>query len=129
MTATTGHCLCGAVRFAYEGEARWAGYCHCESCRRATAAPVTAYLGVPNAQWRWTGAAPSRYASSPGTDWLFCATCGTRVAYDSERQADEIHFFAALLDRPEEYRPKAHYHYEERLPWLTIADDLPKRTG
>ena len=125
----TGHCLCGAVRFAYDGPENWRGYCHCDSCRRATSSPVTAYMGVPNGKWRWTGAEPARFSSSPGVTWHFCATCGSHVAYQAERYGHEIHFFAALLDDPQEFAPRGHFHYEERLPWLTITDDLPKQTG
>lgn len=125
----TGHCLCKSVSFACEGPANWTGYCHCESCRRATASPVTAYVGIPNGQWRWTGAEPRAYESSPGTRWLFCGTCGSPVAYDSTRHPDEIHFFAALFDDPAAVAPTVHYHYEERLPWPVITDDLPKKTG
>jgi hypothetical protein len=129
MQESTGHCQCGAVGFVYDGAESWRGYCHCDSCRRATSSPVTAYLGVPHGHWRWTGARPKSWASSPGTHWLFCPDCGSHVAYDSDRQPDEIHFFAALLDRPETYRPEAHFHFEEHLPWLTIADDLPRHSG
>ncbi len=125
-----GHCLCGAVSFAYDGPENWRGYCHCDSCRRATSSPVTAYIGVPDGSLALDRRAPHSYASSPGVDWLFCATCGSHVAYRTDRHPDEIHFFAALLDDPAELRPAdAHYHYEERLPWPAIADDLPKKTG
>jgi hypothetical protein len=40
-----GHCLCGAVRFSADGEPKWTGYCHCQSCRRHTGAPVSPYAG------------------------------------------------------------------------------------
>jgi hypothetical protein len=40
----TGHCYCGAIRFAVdipEGDAPiFTAYCHCDSCRRAHAAPL-----------------------------------------------------------------------------------------
>jgi hypothetical protein len=40
-----GRCLCGAVRFTADGPPKWTGYCHCQSCRRHTGAPVSAYAG------------------------------------------------------------------------------------
>lgn len=124
----TGHCLCGATTFAYDGPENWRGFCHCESCRRATSSPMTAYLGVPNGAWRWTGVAPRSYQSSPGTSWLSCATCGSLVAYDSDRYPEEIHFLAALLDEPAAFAPQAHFHWDEHLPWLHLSDDLPKKS-
>jgi hypothetical protein len=129
MAERTGHCLCGATSFAYAGEENWRGHCHCESCRRASSSAFTTYVGVPDGTWRWTGAAPKIYISSPGTRWLFCATCGSHLAYDADHHPEEIHFFAALLDDAASFVPTAHYHYEERLPWPAISDDLPKKTG
>jgi hypothetical protein len=123
----TGHCLCGAVSFAYDGPENWRGYCHCDSCRRATGSPVTAFMGVPHGHWRWTGAEPVAYASSPGVTRRFCPTCGSPVSYQSLDQPDEIHFYAALLDDPADFAPDAHFHYDEHLPWLQITDGLKKK--
>jgi hypothetical protein len=129
MSETTGRCQCGALRYGFDGAPSWQGYCHCESCRRATAAPVAAYLGVPGGQWRWTQGVPRAWSSSPGVEWLFCGTCGAHVAYLSEKFGGEIHFFAASLDRPEAFRPESHVFFEEHLPWLKIEDSLPRSSG
>ena len=125
----SGHCLCGAVTFSYEGSENWRGYCHCDSCRRATASPVTTFMGVQNGKWRWTGKAPQTYVSSKGVIRSFCGTCGAQVSYQNEEMPDEIHFYAALLDDPENFLPEVHFHWEEHLPWLAIEDDLPKRSA
>ena len=50
-----GRCLCGAVRFTADGPPKWTGYCHCQSCRRHTGAPVSAYAGFEAAKVRFTG--------------------------------------------------------------------------
>ena len=45
-----GSCFCGAVRFTVTGEPAAMGYCHCESCRTWSAAPVNAFtLWKPDA--------------------------------------------------------------------------------
>ena len=92
----SGHCLCGAVTWTAEGPELWACYCHCESCRRTCAAPVTAFFGVPRAGFRWTGTDPAAYASSPGVTRRFCGTCGTPMAYLTDEDPDGIHLYAAL---------------------------------
>lgn len=127
MSEKTGHCLCGAVTFAYDGPENWMAHCHCESCRRATASPFTSFLGVPNGHWRWTGAEPKTYESSPGVTRSFCGTCGAPVAYQAERFPDEIHFYAALLDDPALYLPTLHVHSDEQVPWVTLGDGLPRK--
>ncbi|MEL7469128.1 MAG: GFA family protein [Pseudomonadota bacterium] len=126
MSEVNGRCLCGAVTYAYEGDVNWTGHCHCESCRRTCSAPVTTFFAVNNGQWRWTGAAPSVYASSPQAKRYFCAKCGTPMAYTHDKFDHEIHFYAASLDDPEGFVPTQHFHYDERLPWLHLSDDLKK---
>lgn len=125
----TGHCLCGGVQFEYEGTELFAGHCHCDSCRRQTASPFTTFVGVPNGTWAWTGQTPATYESSPGQTRYFCKTCGAPVAYTSSRWPDEIHFYAALLDDPQTFKPTENFHWEERLHWATSLDGLPKHTG
>lgn len=126
-TKTTGHCHCGAVSWAYDtGTETWACHCHCADCRRNCAAPVTSFIGVPVAAFRWTGATPKTYASSPGVTRHFCDTCGTPMAFQADRYAGEIHLYAATLTAPEQFKPQFHVHYDSRLPWLHLADDLPK---
>jgi len=126
MTTRRGHCLCGAVTFEYQGTENWRAYCHCESCRRCTASPVTAFLGVPLEAFRFTGEAPSVYESSPGVQRLFCGRCGSPMAYRADRYPGEIHLYAATLDDPENYAPQCHVHDAERLPWFDVRDDLKR---
>lgn len=125
MDGGTGRCLCGAVRYAFEGEPNWQGHCHCESCRRATGSPFTSFLAVDHSRFRWTGTAPAMRPSSPGVERGFCPACGTPMAYQSAARSHEIDLYAATLDNPAAYEPTFHAHWNERLPWLHIADGLP----
>ena len=130
MTATHGRCLCGHIRYVFDPEGvLWRGFCHCESCRRATASPVTAYLGVRDSAWRWVGPAPSRFDSSPGVRRFFCPRCGTPMAYQTDDDPGETHFFTATLDDPEDHAPTYHAYWNEKLSWLKLSDRLPRNAG
>jgi hypothetical protein len=124
-----GHCLCGRVRFAFEGDPLWVAHCHCESCRRATASAFTTYIGVPAAEASFTGDPPKTYASSPGALRRFCGVCGAQVSFESDRWPGEIHFFAALLDDPLSVTPQVHVNVAERLAWIALDDGLPCKAG
>ncbi|MEO1066123.1 MAG: GFA family protein [Pseudomonadota bacterium] len=126
---TTGRCLCGAVRFAFEGPLNWTCHCHCESCRRATSSPMTSFLGVPLQTFRWTGEAPKVFRSSPGVERLFCGKCGSQMAFLAEHYPGEIHLYAASLDDPEAFEAEMHVHHEERLAWFETTDNLPRKVG
>lgn len=126
MASTRGHCLCGDVAYEYDGPENWRSYCHCESCRRNTSAPVAAFFGVNRSAFRFTGKQPAVYQSSPGVRRLFCARCGTPMAYETDRRPAEIDLYAASLENPEAYRPQAHVHAAERLSWFDVRDELPR---
>jgi hypothetical protein len=121
-----GSCLCGEVSFEFHGPESWVAHCHCESCRRATSSPFTTFFGVPRTAYRFTGRKPGIYESSPGVRRLFCSRCGSHVAYDAEKHPHEIHFYAASLEDHRGLSPQAHVHWAERVPWIELADTLPK---
>lgn len=126
MNAGTGRCLCGAVAYEFTGPPNWQAHCHCESCRRNCSAPFTSYFGISHGKWRWTGAVPAIYASSPGVRRHFCATCGTPMAFEGETWPHEIHFYAASLADPTAFRPTAHVNFNEHLPWVVLDDGLKR---
>jgi hypothetical protein len=126
MTSKRGRCLCGEVTYEYSGPENWSAYCHCESCRRNTASPVTAFFGVPLAAFRFTGKLAAVYHSSPGVRRHFCANCGTPMAFEADRWPGEIHLYAAGLEDPEAYRPQGHVHFAEHLSWFDVKDNLPR---
>ena len=119
----TGHCLCGAVRFVVHGAPKWVSYCHCESCRRQTGAPVAAYAGFRSEQVEWTGQRPSEYGSSPGVVRGFCGRCASPVSFRGERWAGETHLHLGLFDKPD-LVPTNEAFPEERLPWVHLT--LPR---
>ncbi len=124
--AITGRCACGEVRFAARGEVRARNHCHCDSCRRATSSPFTTWLTVARAALRWTGAEPRAHASSPGVTRRFCGRCGSPMSYETDERPDEVDLYAASLDDSSDFAPEFHSHWDERVTWVTLADDLPR---
>ena len=126
MTLRKGRGLCGAVSYQYEGPENWVAHCHCESCRRNTSSPFTTFVGVPRTAYRFTGIEPAVYNSSPGVRRLFCPECGSPVAFDADHYPDEIHFYLAALEDASGLEPEQHGFAGEKVPWVTLGDDLPK---
>jgi hypothetical protein len=126
MTTRTGRCLCGAVRYRFSGAMLWQAHCHCESCRRNTSAALTTFFAVPKHDFAFEGDEPGAYASSPGVLRRFCRNCGTPMSYEYSGKPDEIHLYAASLDESGDVAPERHDFWNERVPWLSVTDDLPK---
>lgn len=127
--ALSGHCLCGAVRFSTRGLVRSAGHCHCESCRRATSSPITTFFTVPRDGTELSGESLRFFASSPGVRRGFCGTCGSPMSFETERRPEEIDLYVASLDAGLSVPVREHWHWDERVDWLHVQDDLPKSEG
>lgn len=126
MTVKRGRCLCGEVRYEYSGPELWRGHCHCESCRRNTSSPFTTWFGVLKTAYRFTGKQPAVYRSSPAARRMFCANCGTPMAFEHDKFPEETHFYAASLEDSSDFSPEFHSHWAERVPWVQLADTLPR---
>ncbi|WP_037307585.1 GFA family protein [Ruegeria halocynthiae] len=120
-----GHCLCGTIRYEIDPPVLPCVTCHCDSCRRQCAAPMTAYFGVRDGQWRWLGETPKTFNSSPGVERSFCPNCGTPISFRSQSMSDVLHLYVATLDDPEMAKPTLHVAHEEKLGWLKLDDGLP----
>ena len=122
----TGHCLCGQLRFEADGEPQWVSYCHCASCRRHTASPVTCFVNFKSDRVRFTGDR-TLYESSEGVTRSHCAICGTPISYETQCRSDEIDLYLNAFDNPQDFKPQIHAFFEEHIPWFDTQDDLPRK--
>lgn len=123
----SGRCLCGAVRYQFEGVPLWCAHCHCESCRRQTSAVFASFVGVRSEDIAWSGSGRRRYQSSPGVHRTFCGDCGSPMTYESEtRWPGETHLHIGSLDEPNAVAMGAHVHVDEQLSWIEVLDQLPR---
>lgn len=138
MTAPLpGRCYCGDVRFEVDPPTDFVSHCHCESCRLSHGAPLVTWTCVPDAQFRFTSGEPTIrwYRSSDVIEWGFCSRCGSSMLYraigdgHSEAKPGQMYVTVASLPGGPDRAPRAHVSYEERVPWLTSPDGLPKEEG
>ncbi len=119
-----GGCLCGAVRFVASGPPKGVYWCHCQSCRRHSGAPVSVFVNFERAAYRVTKGEISKFESTPGrTTRGFCAKCGSTLTCESARLPGETHFHVGAFDEAERLQPRRHVFQEERLPWLHTGDE------
>jgi hypothetical protein len=117
-------CFCGEVQFQVSGEPVAMGYCHCESCRHWSAAPVNAFsLWKPEALKVTHGAASiATYNKTPKSFRKWCTKCGGHLFTDHPGMG-VVDVYAALL--PElRFEPGVHVNYQETVQ--RIHDGKPK---
>jgi hypothetical protein len=115
-------CLCGAVRYEATGEPF---HCHCADCRKSSGAPFVTWASFRRHNFRFTHGTPREIAWA-GRVRSFCATYGTTLTFLSEPDTDEVDVAVCSFDCPDAILPEDHTWAEDRLPWIQLADDLPR---
>ena len=105
---------------------RDACFCHCTSCRRAAGAPFVAWGTVDEADFRIAAGRLAVVRSSHPVERGFCSACGTSLTYRNAQRPGEIDLTLATLDAPAAFEPRMHIWVQDKLPWVRIADDLPR---
>jgi hypothetical protein len=119
-----GECFCGAIRVEVNGDPEAMGYCHCESCRHWSAAPVNAFtLWKPGAVRIVEGRQYlSHVRKSDKSDRQFCRQCGGHVM-TLHPGFGLVDVYAAIIPGLP-FKPALHVNYSETV--LPMKDGLPK---
>ena len=130
-TASRGSCLCGAIGFVAALPSKWVAHCHCSRCRRAHGAPFVTWAGFAThavtiedegSSLRW-------HAADEGGMRGFCGRCGSPMFFKSECWPGELHIARALFIEPIDRAPQAHVFYDTHVEWVTVGDELPKKSS
>ena len=121
-----GSCLCGAVRWSFEGALERMVHCHCRMCRKAHGAPFATYTGGSRAHFRFDGGeeAVTTYESSPGFPRAFCSRCGSVAPYPVGDESMALP--AGPIDGDPGIRPAVHIYAKWKASWHAITDSLPR---
>jgi hypothetical protein len=126
--AVTGGCLCGAVRFTYDGAIGPAGYCHCADCRRCTGGAYTLSVRLLTSGFEVHCGSLGRYTKTGESGMPltrhFCSTCGSPIYTSSEHRPEFIHVKAGVLDDPSVVQPAHETWTRSRVVWAKIPSGI-----
>lgn len=125
MAEFSGSCSCGAVIWQARGAPTRNLICHCRDCQRGVSSAMSATIGFRPEDVQWSGPVVP-FKSSALAERAFCAECGTRLTFQSERWPDEVHISAVTLSDPSAYRPDTHVCTDETVPWLVLGGATPQ---
>jgi hypothetical protein len=121
MTALTGRCLCGAIRFRTTATPAHVSACHCSQCRRQSG-NYWASANVPAAALEITGE-PRWYEATPTARRGFCPTCGSFLFWQGTG-SDTIAFALGAVDGHTHLRLDAHIFTASKGDWYDLADGV-----
>ncbi len=71
------------------------------------------------------------FTSHPRALAACCGKCGTPLTWEGDGgdRGPIVEFHISTFDTPEVLVPTVHSFYPERIPWMDIADNLPRYEG
>jgi len=73
-----------------------------------------------------TAFSPARIASSRRAERTFCDRCDTPLTFQLHASPEELDVTVCSMDHPERIAPEDHTQTLTQLPWIRLADGLPR---
>jgi len=105
-----GSCYCRAVTFRVIGEPLRVGICHCADCRKTSGSAFSCFAVWPVSAFEQAGQVSTYGRRS------FCVTCGGRVTYVSDDEAEVM--IGSLDVAPTDLTPQYELWVPRREGWL-----------
>jgi hypothetical protein len=121
-----GGCFCGAIRYRLDGPRNRTTHCHCIHCRRLGGAPFVTWVETTRSGFHVVSGTMAAVESRPGITRRFCASCGTQITYENADTPESVDVTACSLDDPSPVVPEDHVWADRMLPWVKLADGLPR---
>ncbi len=129
MAEIKGGCLCGAVRYSVDAGPTFMANCHCDDCRKSSAAGHMSLIGVPAENIAFEGQV-SQYeiAAESGATVThhFCPICGSQLYNKTTNNPDGVAVVAATLDDPDIFSPQVSVYASKAMPWDPPKEGVPQ---
>lgn len=120
----SGSCLCGGVKYSGESQVPEYGFCHCESCKKASGSAFSANIGVDS--YSFVVDDPKsflkEFESSSGTHRFFCSNCGSPVFSKIDDIPEFVRIRLGTLDTDFDAKPSRHTFTNSKASWYEICD-------
>ena len=123
----TGHCLCGAVQYRYEGEPLTIGVCQCDRCQRQSGSAFLIGVIFPRDAVTIVGKLTTYESRLDGKNRLwrhFCPICGSAVSITLDRYPGIRSMMGGTLDDKTAINPRFSVWCSAAQPWITMPDGV-----
>jgi len=128
--ANTGQCLCGAVKYEFDGAPAMTGVCHCKNCQRQAGSAFSTLAGVAKSAFRFTAGEPTLYrdadtASGNTVERYFCGKCGSPIYSALPDQPDMLFLKTGTLDDTSSFQPQFQVWCDSKQNWVKLQEGVP----
>ena len=129
MSALTGRCACGEVRYRLHAAPMFVNCCHCLDCQRQTGSAFVLNALIEADRVELVSGAPKAVGvptdSGRPHEITRCPKCQTALwsTYGGRTQVRFIR--VGTLDEPSAVKPNAHIFTRSKQPWVGLPPDVP----
>jgi hypothetical protein len=125
----TGGCQCGSIRYSiFAPPSEPVAICHCRMCQKALGSSFGVFVAVNLTDFQWTRGSVTLFQSSSIAHRLFCARCGTPLAYQA-KQRPLIDICLGSFDQPQQFgKPQMQMGLESCLGEWALIQDVDGKT-
>lgn len=120
-----GSCLCGKVRYTYEGEIAEIAMCHCSQCRKAQGSAFATNSPVEDDKLSFTGIEYIKeFQSSESKVRAFCSNCGSPLYSAKQALPNVKRLRIGTVDSAFVCENKYHIYSTSKAKWHSISDNF-----
>ena len=126
-----GSCLCGGIRYEYDGEIEEISICHCSQCRKAQGSAFAAVSPLAADRFRLVSGAHllKEFRSSPDKVRVFCANCGSPIYSAKDDRPEVKRLRLGTVETPFVCSNVFHIHVDSKASWFDFNDTHPRFAG
>jgi hypothetical protein len=124
----SGSCLCGGVRYEYDGEIQEVSMCHCSQCRRAQGSAFVAVAEIDASRFKLACGADllKEFRAVPHKARVFCSNCGSPIYSARDDLPNVKRLRLGTVATPFHCSNRYHIHVASKATWHEITDSLPQ---
>ncbi|HFE37255.1 MAG TPA: GFA family protein [Gammaproteobacteria bacterium] len=131
MPKLKGECLCGAVKYAFDGVVGDILHCHCSECRKWHGSAFRSRTVVKKADFRWISGEHfvAHYEGLPTSIKTFCKICGSNLVSYFKDNEEMLGLPLGGVEGDLNKTPRCHIFVDSKAKWYEICDDLDQYPG
>lgn len=125
-----GSCLCGKVRYTYDGAIEEIAMCHCSQCRQAQGGAFATNSPIDSQKLVIIGQEYIKeFASNENKVRAFCQNCGSPL-YSALKDLPSVkRLRVGTIETPFSCETKYHIFSASKASWHVITDEYPQFEG
>ena len=123
-----GGCLCGGIRYEYDGEITEISMCHCSQCRKAQGSAFVAVAPIDSSKFKLLSGSNllKEFRAIPNKARVFCSNCGSPIYSARDDLPNTMRLRLGTVETSFRCANAYHTFVQFKAQWYDIKDGFPQ---